>query len=160
MKKKTQGIIVCGYQGVGKSSYCCPETGCIDLESSCFWYGDTRVYEWYKYYANIAMHLSNQGFIVFTASHAVFRMHLHNIGCDFITLSPSLNLKDDWIKKLEERYYRTYELKDYKAWKCAVEKFDDNITNLQREPKHIIIDNIDYKFSDLVTEIKNIINKE
>ena len=71
-------MIYCGYQGIGKSTLG-GKFNIIDLESGNFWVNNVRVNEWYAIYANMAQHLSNQGFIVFTASHKIFRDYLNDI---------------------------------------------------------------------------------
>ena len=64
-----------GYQGIGKSS-CAGKNDCIDLESGSFWVDGKRAEEWYIPYCQIAMHLANQGYTVFTSSHKVVRDQL------------------------------------------------------------------------------------
>lgn len=155
------GLIICGYQGVGKSTLCRngesvtdhPEVRCIDLESGNFWYDGKRPYDWFRYYANFAKHLAAQGYIVFTASHRVFRDWMCEQGIGFMTLSPSVGLKDEWIAKLEARYNTTQLEKDYKALMNAKEMYEENVKDLQREGNHYIICDIDYRMPDVVKEI-------
>ena len=155
------GLIVCGYQGVGKSTLCRngevvtdhPEVRCIDLESGNFWYDGKRPFDWFRYYANFAKHLAAQGYVVFTASHKVFRDWMREQGIGFITLSPSVDLKDSWIEKLEKRYQATLLDKDYKALMNAKEKFEENVQELQAEPNHYIIQEQYYHMADVVKEI-------
>ena len=47
-----KGLIVIGYQGIGKSSIG-GKYNCIDLESSNFYIDDKRDNDWYKIYCNI-----------------------------------------------------------------------------------------------------------
>lgn len=155
------GLIICGYQGVGKSTLCTngevvtghPEVRCIDLESGNFWYDGKRPFDWFRYYANFAKHLAAQGYVVFTASHKVFREWMNEQGIGFITLFPSAELKDEWISKLEARYDKTGLVKDYKALMNSVEKYDENIRDLQSEPNHYIICEANYRMCDVVGEI-------
>lgn len=70
-----KGLIMIGYQGIGKSS-CAGKNDCIDLESSTFWFEGSRSENWYIPYCNIAMDLANQGYTVFTSSHKVVREQL------------------------------------------------------------------------------------
>jgi len=155
------GLIICGYQGVGKSTLCRngesvtdhSEVRCIDLESGNFWYDGKRPYDWFRYYANFAKHLAAQGYIVFTSSHSVFRDWMCEQGIGFMTISPSIDLKDEWIAKLEARYNTTQLEKDYKALMNAKEMYEENVKDLQREDYHYIICDINYRMSDVVKEI-------
>lgn len=145
-------MIYCGYQGIGKSTLG-GKFNIIDLESGNFWVNSVRVNEWYAIYANMAQHLSNQGFIVFTASHKIFRDYLNEQGIEFTTISPSVDLKDEWIKRLEERYNMTKLDKDYKALMNAKEKYEENVLDLQSEKNALIIKRMDYSLLDML--IKN-----
>jgi ABC-type cobalamin/Fe3+-siderophores transport system ATPase subunit len=82
-------MIVVGYQGIGKSSMAKNNADVIDLESGNFWVDGKRIDDWYKIYANIAKHLSDQGKIVFTSSHKVFRDYLNEKGIEFTVVFPS-----------------------------------------------------------------------
>lgn len=145
-------MIYCGYQGIGKSTLG-GKFNIIDLESGNFWVNNVRVNEWYAIYANMAQHLSNQGFIVFTASHKIFRDYLNEQGIEFTTISPSVDLKDEWVKRLEERYNMTKLDKDYKALMNAKEKYEENVLDLQSEKNALIIKRMDYSLLDML--IKN-----
>ena len=145
-------MIYCGYQGIGKSTLG-GKFNIIDLESGNFWVNSVRVNEWYAIYANMAQHLSNQGFIVFTASHKIFRDYLNEQGIEFTTISPSVDLKDEWVKRLEERYNMTKLNKDYKALMNAKEKYEENVLDLQSEKNALIINRMDYSLLDML--IKN-----
>ena len=104
------GRIIVGYQGIGKSTLAKQGKGYIDLESGNFWVNGKRADDWYIPYCNIAMHLAEQGYTVFTSSHQVVRDQLVSIKTDNVDLFvcvPSLHLKDEWIKKLEDRYNET-----------------------------------------------------
>lgn len=123
-----------GYQGIGKSTLG-GKHGCVDLESGNFWIGDRRDSEWYIPYCNIAMHLANQGYTVFTSSHKKVveyfsRMPLlPNVG-KVVIFCPRLSMKKQWITKLKDRYDSTHLEKDYKAWMNAKDKYEENITDL------------------------------
>ena len=56
-------MIAIGYQGIGKSTLCNKGSGrYIDLESGNFWVDGKRDDNWASIYANIAEHLSKQGY--------------------------------------------------------------------------------------------------
>lgn len=148
-------MIIIGYQGIGKSSISGRNSGRIDLESGNFWNNDTRPNDWYVYYCNIAEHLSKQKFTVFTSSHKEVRERLKFSNENIWVIYPSLYLKDQWIKRLEERYNKTNLLKDYKALKNAETMFEYNINDLAQSPfKHCEIGTIDYNLSDLVCSLE------
>lgn len=125
-------MIVIGYQGIGKSTLAGRERRFIDLESSNFWINGARAYDWYKPYCKIAEHLSSQGYIVFTSSHEVVRKELLDTKKNLVVCFPSLELKEDWINKLEKRYKQTQLEKDYKAFMNAKDRYEENIKELER----------------------------
>lgn len=122
-------MIIIGYQGIGKSTLA-GQAGCIDLESGNFWVDGKRDEKWYIPYCNIAEHLSSQGYTVFVSSHEVVRNQLKDSKEAVYIVCPSLELKDEWIQKLKERYERTQLEKDYKAYMNAADRYTENITEL------------------------------
>ena len=144
-------MIYVGYQGIGKSSIA-GKNNCIDLESGNFWVDDIRNNNWYKIYVNIAEHLSNQGYKVFMSSHKIVRNELNNRGIEFTVICPSLILKNQWIKRLQERFDRTRSTKDFKALKNAEEMYEENIKDLTSEKNIIVITTIDYDLLEKVGE--------
>lgn len=123
-------MIVIGYQGIGKSSLAGRNNRFIDLESSNFWVDGCRHEDWYKPYCQIAEHLSQQGYIVFTSSHEVVRNQLKNSSETVAIVYPSIELKDKWIDKLERRYAESELRKDYKALTNAKDRYEENIKEL------------------------------
>lgn len=123
-------MIVIGYQGIGKSSLAGRDHKYIDLESGNFWVDGKRADDWYRPYCQIAEHLSQQGYTVFTSSHEVVRNQLMNSTEVVVLAYPSLKLKNLWIDKLENRYRDTGLEKDYKALMNAKDRYDENIQEL------------------------------
>lgn len=131
MNKK--GMIIVGYQGIGKSTLAKDCSGYIDLESGNFWIDGKRADDWYIPYCNIAIHLAQQGYIVFTSSHQVVRDYLSEnrpIDIPLVMCCPVVELKNVWIKKLEDRYNESKLEKDYKAWKNAEDRYTENINEI------------------------------
>lgn len=130
-----KGLIIIGYQGIGKSSCASPSNGCIDLESSNFWVDGERAEDWYIPYCQIAMHLANQGYTVFTSSHKVVYEHfktmplLPNVA-KVAVFCPDSRYKEEWVKRLQERYNKTGLTKDYKALMNAKDRYCENIIEL------------------------------
>ena len=143
-------MIYVGYQGIGKSTLARKIPNAIDLESGNFFVQGFRHDDWFMVYANIAHHLSNQGKIVFTSSHKQLRVHMNKRGIPFTVVFPALELKQQWIAKLKSRWEETKRDKDFRAWVNAEEKYNENIRDLSREKKKIIITDMNYSLEDLI----------
>lgn len=152
-------MIICGYQGIGKSTLAKTtmiddEIPVLDLESGNFWVDGKRCNHWYKIYAQIAVHLSQQGNIVMMSSHKVVRDYLKEIHENerLATIYPSDKLKERWTQKLRDRYFLSKKDKDYKALKNAEEMYSYNINELATQEgfDHICITNIDYHLDAIV----------
>lgn len=153
-----KGLILCGYQGIGKSSLCnrpfslSEPKNVIDLESSNFFTpGYERPENWYIIYAQIAKDLTEQGYMVFTSSHKVFRNYLNEIGEKFITISPALELKDVWIQKLRTRYKGEPSAKNNKALLNAEQMYEENIKDLQAEKFALVLDHENYNLVESIS---------
>ena len=148
-------MIIIGYQGIGKSTTAKKSDKFIDLESSCFWYEGKRVTDWYIYYCQIAEDLSRQGYTVFVSSHAVVRDFLKSSKEKVIIICPSPMLKEPWCKKLQDRYEKDKSDKNYKAWKNAEDRFDENIKELLLSSfSKILICSMDYDLENLINDFK------
>lgn len=143
-------MVIIGYQGIGKSTLAKNNMNYIDLESSTFFVRDAtglvcRPVEWAEIYCNIAVDLSNQGYDVFVSSHDIVRKQLLLRGCDVCAIVPDVALKSEWIEKLHRRYGLSRSDKDYKAWKNAEDRFEENIAEIEADvPNTIKIDRMDY----------------
>lgn len=155
-----KGLIVIGYQGIGKSS-CAGKENCIDLESGCFWDGDERHEDWYIPYCQIAMDLANQGYTVFTSSHKVVYEHfktmplLPNVA-KVAVFCPDSRYKEEWVERLQKRYDKTGLNKDYKALMNAKDRYCENIVELVNcglpvvQPAY----SVDYDLMDYVRKMR------
>ena len=123
-------MIIIGYQGIGKSTIARLNKNFIDLESGNFWVDGKRADDWYKPYCKIAEHLSQQGHYVFVSSHEVVRNELKKCFEPVICCIPTLELKEFWIKKLEQRFNQSKKDKYYKAWKNAEDRYEENIREI------------------------------
>jgi hypothetical protein len=150
-------MIVIGYQGIGKSSLAGRDNKFIDLESGNFWVDGKRAEDWYKPYCQIAEHLSKQGYIVFTSSHEVVRKQLEGSREVVVVAFPSLNLKDMWIDKLDNRYRDTGLEKDYKALMNAKDRYEDNIRELANSnfAYKLMLNKIDYDLEASLIHFRN-----
>ena len=145
-------MIIIGHQGIGKSSIAKHASGYIDLESGNFWVDGKRDDQWYIPYCNIAVHLSEQGYWVFTASHEVIRKQLRSSTEQKLIVCPAPKLKDAWIRRLDERYKRTQLEKDHKAMMNAKHRYTENIQELLDEEGYekLIIDSIPFDLKEVV----------
>ena len=102
-------MIYCGYQGVGKTSYCKTHPNCVDLDSSNF----EKVANWEVKYVNSAIDIESKGNNVFISAHREVIEYLTKINHKFILVIPSDN-KKIWGLRLTLRYEitkQTYALK-------------------------------------------------
>lgn len=143
-------MIIVGYQGIGKSTLA-GTNNCIDLESGNFWVDGKRADDWYKPYCQIANHLSEQGYTVFTSSHEVVRKELEKSKEKVFVVCPSINLQDEWIRKLKARYESTGLDKDFKALANAEDRYRENIAGLLNgNLKCYKITSMDYNLKQIV----------
>lgn len=144
-------MIIVGYQGIGKSTLA-GKNNVIDLESGNFWNNGVRPDDWYIYYCQIAEHLSQQGYIVFTSSHEVVRNRLKEYSKEKVyTIYPSLKLHDEWINKLRDRYNNSKLEKDYKALMNAEDRYYENIEELKNSGIEVLeIEDMGYRLGDMV----------
>ena len=150
-------MIIIGYQGIGKSSLAGRGNKFIDLESGNFWVDGKRADDWYKPYCQIAEHLSQQGYIVFTSSHEVVRKQLKHSREVVVLCYPSLKLKNMWIDKLENRYRDTGLEKDYKALMNAKDRYEENIRELMDDnfAYKMELSNLDYDLEASIIHFRN-----
>ena len=148
-------MILIGYQGVGKSTLSNGTHKYIDLESSNFWVDGKRNENWHMVYCNIANHLSEQGYSVFTASHAVVREQLSYSKERKIIMCPSIDLKEEWTTRLVDRYLSTRMLKDYKALENARDRYVENISELLADKRfeHLVITEIPYNLHNMIVDL-------
>lgn len=144
-------MIIIGYQGIGKSTLAQCNLNYIDLESSNFWIDGKRSDDWYKPYCKIAEHLSQQGYYVFVSSHECVRKTLKNSNEQVVCCVPAVSLKEQWIERLKKRYESDQNNKNYKAYMNTVDRYEDNIMEIEFSGFPVVIlTSMDY---DLDAEI-------
>lgn len=154
-----KGLIVVGYQGVGKSS-CSGKNNCIDLESSNFYIGEERHEDWYITYCTIAISLAAQGYTVFTSSHECVVKYFKSVPLPpevgkVVIFCPTLKMRNEWIERLSNRHNRTGLLKDYKAYLNAYSGYGEQITKLVRSGLPVYQPaNIDYDLNMYVNKMR------
>lgn len=145
-------MIYIGYQGIGKSTICKKIDKCIDLELNNFIVDGKRNNDWYKVYGNIAKHLSDQGKIVFTSAHIELRNYFNEQCIEYTVIYPSENLKEEWIKKLEERYELEPTQKNMNALLRARTHYCSDILDFMEEKNRIEIKNINYNLEHIISD--------
>ena len=149
-------MIIVGYQGIGKSTLA-GKYDCIDLESGNFWVDGKRAEDWYKPYCQIANHLSEQGYTVFTSSHEVVRKELEKSKENVFVVFPSIHLRDEWMQKLKARYEATGLEKDFKALANAEDRHKENIAELMMgNLKFYEINDMNYNLKQIVDYLEEI----
>lgn len=104
-------MIICGYQGVGKSTYCRNNpTTTIDLDSSNF----KKVEHWEENYIKTALSFSKDDKNVFISAHRNVIEYLISNEIPFKVLVPN-EKKDVWRSRLEFRYNKVQSFANLKA---------------------------------------------
>jgi hypothetical protein len=154
------GTIYICYQGVGKSSTVNKYDGFIDLESSNFRLENGfRPENWYKFYTQIAFDLASQGYSVFVSSHDVVRKQISYMkdkyypNVDIYMVYPSVELKNEWIERLEKRYDENPTEKNRVTYLNAKDRFTENIAEMKKDAddfgfNEVEIDTCKYKLID------------
>lgn len=153
--------VISGYQGIGKSTLARKDPRFLDLESSnMFNLRGERDDTWWYIYCNIAIHLAEQGHVVFTSSHEVVRRYLSKVlsersDIQFGICYPSEDLKDKWIQRLEDRYRDNPSEKNMKAFLNAADRYVENIKEMANTSYDfaIRINSTEYDLGDLIESV-------
>ena len=153
-------MIIIGYQGIGKSTLAEQYYNYLDLESTNTWFEENgerkRWPNWAEIYVNFAVDLSSkQHYTVFVSSHEVVRLELmkHVKETQIAVCCPSLELKDQWIDRLQQRYDQSKLDKDYRALMNAKDRYAENISSLMCSGFPVIeIDSIYYNQSKVIED--------
>lgn len=150
-------MIIIGYQGIGKSTFCKTygiSLRYLELESGLMKdpMNDNRRWDnWAEIYCNIALSLSDQHYMVFVSSHKAVQDILTHSKDEVIAIYPSKTIKDEWIKKLLERYKNTGLKKDEIAWLDAKANYDSEIDILENSPfTKATIYSMDYDLKNVI----------
>ena len=151
-------MIIIGYQAIGKSTLSGQFHRWLDLESTNTWFEENgerkRWPNWAEIYVNFAVDLSaNQRYNVFVSSHREVRLELmkHVQDTRIIVCCPSLELKDQWIERLQRRYDKSGLDKDYRALMNAKDCYTENIQELMESGFPVIqITSMKYELSMLI----------
>lgn len=149
MKGNLKGKVFCGYPGVGKSSIAgqyvfCKDDGydhpIIDLETSNMrGYCGSRPENWVVIYCNYVEDLVNQGYYVMTSTHKDVRKELEYRGIEYVNVFPSLNIKQWWLDRLQQRWIDEPSDKNKAAYDRAMEWYEHDIEDLMYNDRWISI---------------------
>lgn len=154
-----KGMIVVGYQGIGKSTCASKMPGFIDLESSNFKIDGERDKNWYIIYCRIAVSLARQGYIVLISSHECVRSELRDYDPEdkytVVVICPHYTLREQWVQRLFDRYTQDQSSKNYAAWKNAEAHFIDSIQSMTQGVTFSIIflNSMDYDLGNLIMSL-------
>ncbi len=151
-------MIIIGFPGIGKSTLAFNNDKFVDLESSYFKTTDAKNEDWVVEYCQSAVYLSLHGFIVFVSSHKAVRDYLAKIHISepIVYIFPSKRIKEQWIKKLEDRCMNSGLDKDYRAFIRARDHYDDDIRELYSDdgiPYKLVITDINYNLEEEIDKL-------
>lgn len=113
-------------------------------------------------YCQVAEHLSRQGYVVFVSSHAAvvdFLCRIHTSADEPVAIVyPSVELRDQWVEKLRQRFDESGLNKDYFAWLRAAWHYEEDIQALSQAPivtHKLALTDMDYNLKE---EIENILD--
>ena len=153
-------MIIIGYPGVGKTSLAGRYNQYIDLESSN-WNGpdNTKPDMWWWSYGKVAEDLSRQGYRVFVSCHPSVQKYFEESNEYVMVLYPSLELKENWIKRVADRYDRDRSMKNLAALNNVELYYDNQIRLLDDSPfkNKLVLKDMNYTLDN---EIDNFILRE
>lgn len=155
-------MIICGFQGIGKSTIALDRNlPIIDLESSAFKIDGKRCKDWEIMYAQVAQHLSKSNNIVLTSCHAevrdaIYKLSQNNIQAPAI-MYPSIKLRNAWLERLFDRYRTTRLEKDKFACQFAKDNYIHAIEEINKDTRfdRIVITDINYSLNQIIQTYVN-----
>ena len=155
------GLIVIGYQGIGKSSIAGIDNGIIDLESSLIKEPNgSRPVSWYKIYCDLAKSFADQGYTVCISSHACVYDELIRTQDDkpysVVAIFPALELREEWLSRLSHRLGEEPTQKNWVTYLNAEKNFTHDITKLSENLTFptIQITTLDFDLKELLDAYK------
>lgn len=149
--------IVFGYPGIGKSTLAKNSKDFIDLESSVFKIDGERDPDWFKVYVNMAIHIANQGRIVFMSTHPWTRDYIaemKDLDIPVLIVYPDISLKDFWDYKVSIRYTLDPTKKNLTALNKVKSDYEKDIKGLEADTRfpHLVLKDQKYKLDDEIKE--------
>lgn len=146
-----RGLVVIGYQGIGKSTLAKKNLRCIDLESSAFYIDNKRIDNWEIPYVQMAVALAKEGRVVLLSSHKRVRRALEEAPVPVVACVPRPHLRDTWVSKLKRRWEQTREPKDFRAYMNAHDCYVTNVSEISEDVGDTIwIESMGYDLEQLI----------
>ena len=149
-------MIIMGYPGIGKTTVSKDDYRFIDLDSDAFKHrGLFRDKNWAEHYCNTALFLSGQGYCVFVSTHPEVRRKIISMEPCSVLCYPHIELKEDWIRRLHERYDGMRNRQTHNAWRRAADFYESDIQELMACSacrNHIILSSMDYNLKRVILE--------
>ena len=118
--------IICGYQGIGKTTYCKTHTDSYDLDSSAF----EKNEEWAKTYVDSAIEVLKSGYdkVFISAHQCVINEILNRIlnEISIVVVIPK-ETKETWEARLRFRYEQCKKQYAYNALQDFLKHFDEDM---------------------------------
>lgn len=153
-------MIIFGYQGIGKSTLANRniDTIFIDLESSMFRtpMHPERSEDWFQAYGNIVYDLNKQNKFIFSACHQQIRDYIASEkdlkGVMSVICYPSIELREEWLYRLRQRWIDTQLPKDKAALDYAEASYSSSIKALDKDTDydHLILTKMNYNLHDIL----------
>ena len=153
-------MIIFGYQGIGKSTLANRNTDTIfiDLESSMFRtpMHPERSEDWFQAYGNIVYDLNKQNKFIFSACHQQIRDYIASEkdlkGVMSVICYPSIELREEWLYRLRQRWIDTQLPKDKAALDYAEASYSSSIKALDKDTDydHLILTKMNYNLHDIL----------
>ena len=153
-------MIIFGYQGIGKSTLANSPSGesYIDLESSMFRtpMHPERSEDWFQAYGNIVYDLNKQNKFIFSACHQQIRDYITSEkdlkGVMSVICYPSIELREEWLYRLRQRWIDTQLPKDKAALDYAEASYSSSIKALDKDTDydHLILTKMNYNLHDIL----------
>ena len=124
-------MVIIGFPCIGKSSISKKDLRYIDLESSFY----KKDKDWEIGYCEQAINLSEQGYFVFVSSHNEVRKYLekNQDRCLVMEIFPNERLEPDWIERALNRYNKTKEEKDKRAYEHIQKNYSSSIQSMRND---------------------------
>lgn len=158
-------MIIFGYQGIGKSTLANRniDTIFIDLESSMFRtpMHPERSEDWFQAYGNIVYDLNKQNKFIFSACHQQIRDYIASEkdlkGVMSVICYPSIELREEWLYRLRQRWIDTQLPKDKAALDYAEASYSSSIKALDKDTDydHLILTKMNYNLHDILISYFN-----
>lgn len=155
-------MIIVGYPGIGKTTIASKFHDFFDFDSSSMIItedgSNKKPDYWWELYARIAIKL-NRDLNVFVSSHKEVQEEILKQAKEAGVMEhvricyPALELKEQWLKRLKERYEASGLDKDKRAFDYATAHYEENIMAMKKIPgvKHKEIKEMPYDLYKILT---------